>query len=140
MKFVQWQEQLSHDQTPHNASAAPVSGSSLSGSENVARALSTRPPFSTSQDNATSGGLHREPSFNSSEWWASVISERLRNYEVATRRHTVEASQTPSNLSFLPEYRQPCGSRMNDPDAIDPQGNSSSQSEEALPDPSDFMD
>ena len=44
------------------------------------------------------------PLFGSSEWWACMISEKIRNYENAKRPHRVEAYLTPQNLTRLPAF------------------------------------
>ncbi len=40
-----------------------------------------------------------QPSFGTNEWWACVIAEKLKNYEVAVRRHKAAADSAPKNLS-----------------------------------------
>lgn len=47
-------------------------------------------------------GLPR-PAFNSVEWWACMISEKIRNFELATRRVSADTLRTPTDLSLLPE-------------------------------------
>ena len=42
--------------------------------------------------------------FESAEWWACVIYERLRNYEAAKQAHHHQSSNDPGNLTHLPEY------------------------------------
>ena len=37
-------------------------------------------------------------------WWACMISEKLRNYETAMRRHKENMFAKPPNLSNLPDY------------------------------------
>ena len=45
--------------------------------------------------------------FDSAVWWAHMIADRLRNYDMAKRRHDRDADVIPSDFSLLPEFRDP---------------------------------
>ena len=44
------------------------------------------------------------PAFDTTEWWACMISEKLQNLELATRRHRADSMAPPEDLSGMPEY------------------------------------
>ena len=46
------------------------------------------------------------PLFDTPEWWSCMISERLQNFELATRRHGSDITAPPEDLSYMPEYEQ----------------------------------
>ena len=62
-----------------------------------ASGVSVRPPSTIA--------AFTEPSFDSDEWWACLIYEKLRNYDAAKARHRADISSAPSNLSSLPVFR-----------------------------------
>ena len=41
------------------------------------------------------------PLFDSLDWWACMISEKLRNYDMSQRKHIVEAFNVPTNATLL---------------------------------------
>ena len=47
------------------------------------------------------------PSFNTPDWWACVISEKLLNYDTIMRKHSTEAAAPPTDLDLLPEFVPP---------------------------------
>ena len=66
---------------------------------NASTGLSSGPPPSK---------LHAtEPPFDSREWWAFVIHEKLRNYDCAKKRHDTDTTTAPDNISALPLFLEP---------------------------------
>ena len=53
----------------------------------------------------TSG--HEKIPFNSREWWACMVQEKLRNFDVARKRHHTDISSTPTSVSDLPAFCEP---------------------------------
>ncbi|MDA8582585.1 hypothetical protein N9L68_00100 [bacterium] len=51
------------------------------------------------------GGPPRPPpSFGTAGWWACMVSDKLRKYEAAMRRHDENAFASPEDLTYSPEY------------------------------------
>ena len=48
--------------------------------------------------------LHPFPEFDSKVWWACMISQKLRNYDMARNVHLQESYAQPRDLSHLPDY------------------------------------
>ena len=53
------------------------------------------------------------PAFDTPEWWACLVEEKLRNWDACTRKHHDIVGKVPQNLDCLPEAsaRSPCRSR-----------------------------
>ena len=66
--------------------------------DNVAR------PFLNRQ---TTEPQPKTPSFNTSEWWACVISEKLLNYDTLIPKHSTEARAPPKDFDLLPGFHSP---------------------------------
>ena len=47
------------------------------------------------------------PKFDSPEWWACVVSLRLRNLDLVLSRHKHAAYEHPVDLQRLPHYLEP---------------------------------
>ena len=45
------------------------------------------------------------PQFDTDDWWACMIYERLRNYEAARQSHEQEVFDAPRDMSMLPLYQ-----------------------------------
>ena len=43
-----------------------------------------------------------QPQFGTLDWWACIISEKMRQYDMIYKKHTSE-QMVPQNLSLLPE-------------------------------------
>ena len=48
--------------------------------------------------------LAAEPEFDTSDWWACMVSDRLRNYDAAMRKHGTNMSAVPADLDNLPLF------------------------------------
>ena len=69
-------------------------------------AQSFRPPYPSLNE--------YEISFGSREWWACMIDEKLRNYDVAKKKHGTDISSLPTNISNLPTFQPFCEPPMGD--------------------------
>eukprot|EP00973_Karenia_brevis_P033158 4574759-Karenia_brevis.AAC.1 len=49
-----------------------------------------------------SSPVTEEPAFDTKEWWACMISARMRNIELAAKSHNATPYSAPSNLTTLP--------------------------------------
>jgi len=45
-----------------------------------------------------------EPVFNSKEWWACIVHEKMRNLDTAQKRHNTDPMAVPQDLTGLQEY------------------------------------
>ena len=72
-------------------------------------------------------------------WWACMISEKLRNYDAAMRKHQVEAFLVPQDLEVLPTYEQttPMQHADDDPDSDRNHSNDESMASHASACPND---
>ena len=64
----------------------------------ASQGLSARLPFSKLHDT--------EILFDTPEWWACMIHEKRRNYDLA-RKRLIEVGNKPSNISTLPIFQEP---------------------------------
>ena len=95
----------------------------------VPMGLSSRPPLSRLQ--AT------EIPFGSRDWWASMIDEKLRNYDVAKKRHHTDMGSIPTNVADLPQSVEPDCPRSQEDDAVHKTRDSSSDEIDELESPGD---
>ena len=130
-QFLQWRRQLVERQSFHLPMAFPASQ----------RCRLDRCNLSFPSSNLKRDSAAGPPVFNTSEWWADLLLEKLRNYDVATRRHTVEANQTPTLLERLPEYLAPPQQDKDDADVMgECASDASSVSEGPKADPDDLLE
>ena len=63
------------------------------------------------------------PPFDTPTWWARLTLEKIKNYDIALRRHTVESARAPIDVLGLPEYNfidnSECNGVSKDDDAVD---------------------
>ena len=57
------------------------------------------------------------PLFDSSQWWACLIAEKLRNYDAMMSAHKTEAEAMPKLVDLLPDYRPPADSSAKEQEA-----------------------
>ena len=88
----------------------------------------------------TSTSRGTSPRFDSPEWWACLISERLRNYDATMANHIDESLGQPQNVLDLQAFR---GSLVPPEDEKKAPADADSQSNASLPtgfDPADIVD
>ena len=91
--------------------------------------MSARPPLTLLKDT--------EIAFGSRDWWACMIYEKLRNYDVAKRRHHTNIAGAPTCIDELPQAPEPQRPARQAGDDVETPGNEDSDASEGLQMPID---